>query len=168
MADCEIVRLTPDEWPLYKQIRLEALKEEPQAFGSRYEDNLLRPNSFWRSRLEEAQVGEKSWLLFARVDGRIAGIIGAYCEEENDVVDIISVYVAKSARGQGVGAALMEAILAEVAKKSLFRKARLMVNADQAAALGMYRRFGFQVVGEETNVLGDGKQHMEYVMEKVL
>ena len=65
MTACEIVRLSPDEWPLYKQIRLEALKLEQQAFGSRYADNLQHPDSFWRGRLEQAQAGA-NLLLFAR------------------------------------------------------------------------------------------------------
>lgn len=167
MTDCEIVRLSPDEWALYKQIRLEALKLEQQAFGSRYEDNIKYPEAFWRGRLEDAQAGE-NLLLFARQGDRLVGLIGTYADEEKGVVNVISVYVAAEARGQGIGAALMEAILAEVRKQGTFRKARLMVNADQAAAFDLYRRFGFEVVGEETNVLGDGLSHLEYVMEKDL
>ena len=167
MTACEIVRLSPDEWPLYKQIRLEALKLEQQAFGSRYADNLQHPDSFWRGRLEQAQAGA-NLLLFARQGNRLVGIIGTYADEEPGMVNVISVYVAQEARGQGVGAALMEAILAEVREQGTFRKARLMVNADQAAAFNLYRRFGFEVVGQETNVLGDGLSHREYVMEKEL
>lgn len=168
MTACEIVRLSPDEWLLYKQIRLEALKLEQQAFGSRYEDNLQHPDTFWRGRLEQAQAGTGNLLLFARKDDRLVGLIGTYADEEPGVVNVISVYVAAEARGQGIGAALMEAILAEVEKNGTFRKARLMVNADQAAAFNLYRRCGFEVVGEETNVLGDGLSHREYVMEKEL
>jgi ribosomal protein S18 acetylase RimI-like enzyme len=42
------------------------------------------------------------------------------------------------------------------------------VNASQSAAVGLYRRFGFEVVREVNAVLGDGKTHREYVMERSL
>ena len=66
MADFQIVKLAPDEWQQYKQIRLDSLLTEPQAFGSKYEDQQQRPDSYWQGRLSEAQAGKKGWLLFAR------------------------------------------------------------------------------------------------------
>ena len=95
-------------------------------------------------------------------------MIGAYCEDENDVVEIISVYVAREKRGQGAGSALMAAILEEVMKLGIFRKAVLSVNKDQTAAVALYQRFGFQIVGEKIGVQGDGVAHAGYVMEKPL
>jgi len=166
MANFQVVKLTPEEWQLYKQIRLEALKVEPQAFGSRYAEVLQRPDSHWQERLKEAQAGEKSWLLFAQENDRIIGMIGAYCEEGSDAVDIISVFVTKEKRGQGVASALMAAILKEVGKGGAFRKARLTVNAGQTAAVTLYRHFGFQIVAEQPGVLGDGNVYPGYIMEK--
>jgi len=168
MTKIQIVKLTPEEWQPYKQIRLEALFMEPQAFGSKYAVVLQWPDSRWQSRLVESQAGEKSWLLFAKEEDRLIGMIGAYSEEENDVVEIISVYVTKEKRGQGVGKALMEAILAEVGRRGAFQKAVLAVNADQKSAVALYRRFGFEVVEEKTEVQSDDKAHPGYIMEKQL
>jgi len=168
MANVQVVKLTPDEWRLYKQIRLESLLVEPQALASSYADVVKRPKSQWQERLIEARAGKKSWLLFAKENERIIGMIGAYIGEESDVVEIISVYVTKEKRGLGAATALMEAILTEVAKFGAFRKAVLTVNAGQTAAVALYRHFGFQIVGENTGVLGDGNSYQGYVMEMEL
>ena len=160
--------LSPEEWQLYKQIRLESLMVEPQAFGISYANNIQRPASYWQERLREAQSGEKSWLLFAKENDRIIGMIGAYRAEDNDVVEIISVYVTKEHRGQGVASALMAAILGEIDKGGAFRKVALTVNVGQTEAVTLYRRFGFQIVGEKNGVLGDGNAYTGYIMEKEL
>ncbi len=166
MANIQIVTLTPEEWQLYKQIRLKSLWTEPQAFGSSYSEVVQRPDSHWQDRLIESREGKKGWLLFAKENGQIIGMIGAYCAAESDVVEIISVYVTKEKRGHGVAAALMTAILEEVGKGNVFRKAVLTVNAKQTAAVALYRQFGFQIIGEKMGVLGDGISYPGYIMEK--
>ncbi len=168
MTNFQVVQLMPEEWQPYKQLRLEALLLEPQAFSSRYASAIQNPDSYWQGRLVEAQAGQKSWLLFAKENDRLIGMIGAYAEEESDEVGIISVYVTKEKRGQGVATVLMAAILAEVGKKGVFQKAVLTVNADQTPAVALYRHFGFQIVGEEMEIQGDGNSHPSYIMEKAL
>jgi ribosomal protein S18 acetylase RimI-like enzyme len=168
MTNIQIVKLLPEEWPLYKEIRLESLLAEPQAFGSGYAEVHQRPDSYWQERLKDAQAGEKSWLLFAKENERMVGMIGAYCSEEKDGVEIIAVYVTREKRGRGIAGALMAAILEEIGRSNIHRKAVLGVNADQTAAVALYQRYGFQIVGEKEGVMGDGKLHTSYIMEKDL
>jgi ribosomal protein S18 acetylase RimI-like enzyme len=165
MANFRIIKLKPEEWKLYQRIRLEALLMEPQAFSSQYAEVVQRPDFHWQERLIEAQAGKKSWLLFAKQNGQLIGMIGASCSEASNVVEIISVYVTRKKRGQGIATALMAAILEEVRKAGIFRKAVLTVNADQAAAVALYRHFGFRIVGEKTGVMGDGVSYLGYLME---
>ena len=168
MANIQIVTLMPEEWQLYKQIRLESLLMEPKAFSSSYAEILQKPDSYWQERLAEAQSREKSYLLFAKENERIVGMIGAYGPEGSEVVEIVSVYVTQEKRGQGVATALMTEILEEVGKGKSFRKAVLTVNDSQTAAFALYRNFGFQIVGKISGIMGDGKSHAGYVMEKEL
>ena len=168
MNNFQVVKLTPDEWRLYKQHRLEALLEEPRAFGSSYAEVLQRPDSHWQERLTEAQSGINSWLLFAKENAQIIGMIGAFRAEESDVAEIISVYVTKGKRRHGVANALMTAILDEVDKGNAVRKVVIGVNARQTAAVSLYQQFGFQIVGEKIGVMGDGMSYPSYVMEKEL
>jgi ribosomal protein S18 acetylase RimI-like enzyme len=168
MSQVEIITLPADQWQRYREIRLEALREEPQAFSSSHADVEQRPPDFWQGRLAEAARRETSWLLFAQAGGRLVGMIGAFVDQEPGTAQIISVYVCHAARGKGVGKALMEAILAEVRKMEGIRKAALDVNRRQTAALALYRRMGFEVVGEKESKTGDGQMALEYVMEKRL
>lgn len=164
----QIVKLRPDQWKLYRQIRLEALQTDPQAFGSRYEDMIQQPDSFWQGRLLDAQEGQKNWLLFARGSAGLAGMIGAVTTEDPTVVKIIAVYVRPDFRGRGIGSLLMHAILVVVGKQKAFQKAVLGVNSVQTAAVGLYHRFGFEVVGEEVETSPDGEIRRGFLMEKVL
>ena len=168
MANIQIVTLMPEEWRLYKQFRLESLLREPHAFNSSYAEVLQRPDSHWQERLIAARVGNKSWLLFARENDQIVGMIGAFGPEKSEVVEIISVYVSPEKRGQGIATALMTEILEEVGKSETFRKAVITVNESQTAAVALYRYFGFQVVGEITGIMGDGNSYTGYIMEKDL
>jgi ribosomal protein S18 acetylase RimI-like enzyme len=164
----QIVKLGPEEWQAFRQLRLESLEADPQAFSSLYAEVERRPDSFWQERLRESQVGEKSWMLFARDGDRLVGMIGAFREAGSEMVEIISVYVSRDWRGQGVGGALMEGILGEMRRLEGVRTAVLGVNAGQAAAVALYQRFGFVIVGENSGVMGDGSVHKGYVMEKNL
>jgi ribosomal protein S18 acetylase RimI-like enzyme len=166
MSDFEIIKLPPDQWERYRNIRLEALREEPQAFGSSYAEMEQRSTAYWQGRLADAAQGETSWLLFAQEGERLIGMIGAFYDETQEAAHIISVYVSKAARGQGVGKALMESILSEIGKKEGIRNAVLGVNQEQTAAVALYRQFGFEVTGEMEEVQGDRKEHSGYVMKK--
>ncbi len=168
MSEIEIITLPPEEWQRYREIRLESLREEPQAFGSTYEDMEQKPDAYWQERLSAAILGEKSWLLFAREGERLVGMIGAFTDEPQETATIVSVYVSNGARGKGVGKALMEGILIEINQKESIRKAVLGVNQEQTAAVELYRRSGFVVSGEREEVQGDGKKHCGYWMEKPL
>lgn len=166
MHNLQIVTLNPEEWPAYRALRLEALRGEPRAFGSVYAEQVDYPDSFWQGRLRAAQAGENNWLLFAKEDERLIGLMGAIREAGSDAVHIVSVYVSAEKRGQGAAAALMTAILDVTGRQPGVRKACLTVNALQARALALYRRFGFQIVGEEQSLMGDGNTYLEYSMER--
>ena len=172
-TDIEILSLPMDEWQAYRKIRLEALSDSPQAFGSTFTDHQAKPASFWQNRLEEAAKGERVWLLFARAGVEIVGMIGAYREDPDDpllsnrLATIMSVYVTPAARGKGISKRLMQAIM-DLLKQEGFPKAQLGVMAEQAAALHLYLGFGFSIVQTENNPMGDGLVHQEYMMERML
>ncbi len=168
MNAVEIIKLLPEQWQRYREIRLESLREEPQAFGSTYADMEQRPAAYWQGRLVDAMQGEKSWLFFAQEGEQLVGMIGAFCDEAQEIATIVSVYVSKPGRGKGVGKALMERIISEIGAKQGIRKAVLGVNQEQTAAVDLYRRAGFTVTGEREEVQGDGKRHRGYMMERLL
>jgi len=62
---------------------------------------------------------------------------------EEDHVGLFAVHTAPSLRGQGLGRAVVGALLADGQRRGA-RTAYLQVTADNAAALALYRRFGFE------------------------
>jgi len=47
-------RADPDDWRIYRELRLRALLEEPQAYASRLERELQHTDQQWRDRLGRA------------------------------------------------------------------------------------------------------------------
>ncbi len=166
--DVRIITLPPERWEEYRTLRLYALQESPQAFGSSYAESVAQPDEFWINRLRSAEAG-RNVLLFAEDDGQLVGLIGSYGEAgEPDVANIITVFVAPDYRGSGLGSRLVDAILAEVRKRPEIRVARLTVNVAQTAAISAYHRAGFKTVATEHNLMGDGIEHDELIMELAL
>ncbi len=65
----EVTLLTPDQWERLREIRLSALKLNPEAFGAKYEDELLLSEQQWRDRFV------KEDYLVASINGKDAGTL---------------------------------------------------------------------------------------------
>jgi ribosomal protein S18 acetylase RimI-like enzyme len=163
-----ITPLKPDQWQEYKNIRLESLKNDPQAYFAAVLESVQKPDSYWRERLIEAQEGKKSWLLFAKEGNSIIGIIGAFIKEKEDIANIISLYVSVDSRRKGVSKLLMKSMLTVLEKNLTNKSIRLAVNVDQSPAINLYKSFGFQIFEMKNSLLGDGKYHDEYIMIRSL
>ncbi|GAA1274226.1 GNAT family N-acetyltransferase [Saccharothrix xinjiangensis] len=130
----EIRPLEADEWALWRSLRLAALREAPDAFTSRYEDWASASEARWRQRLS-------GWLnLVAALDGEHVGMVGCGA---GDPAPVVSLWVAPRARGRGVGDALVAAVVAWAAPRSV----ELGVAAGNDRARALYLRHGFVEVG---------------------
>src|SRR5690348_982826 len=78
-------KLSPEEWPVYRALRLEALRAEPHAFAASYETNTARPNEYWQGRLQDAETDPRRTLLFAFDGEEAVGMVGAYPNEDGEV-----------------------------------------------------------------------------------
>jgi ribosomal protein S18 acetylase RimI-like enzyme len=166
----EIVTLPETDWPAFKEIRLRALRDAPQAFAQTYASAAAYPDSLWRERLREAATGQ-SWIVFARLDGALVGMLGAFRTADDRAhgrATIYGTFVDPAARRSGVGRRLMAALLAKLAADPEVTVARLSVNATQLAAVRLYEAVGFRMVGEEVTILGDGQPHRELILDKPL
>lgn len=165
----DIVRLPIEKWSEYRDLRLRALQEDPEAFSSSYADSLEQPEQFWKTRLADAERGERSWLLFARKDNRLVGMIGAFIEgDSTETATVVSVYVPREERGNGISSRLMGEMLRVLSEIPTLRKARLDVNVSQVAAIRVYKRFGFSETGRKPAMTGAGEAVEQLVMERQL
>jgi hypothetical protein len=98
-------RFTPDEWWLYRDLRLRALQDAPDAFGSTYAHECQRADSDWRTRLERGAASLRDLPLVAEVDGAPSGLAWARLEDEVPAVaHLYQMWVAPERRGRAWGA----------------------------------------------------------------
>lgn len=155
-----IEQLPPERWQDYKELRLEALRTDPDAFGATYESNLQRPDEWWKGIMEAALHDPKRALFFAIEDERLVGMGGAYPEENPAYVDVVGMYVTPGRRGQGIARALLRAVVDKVEAEEV----RLCVNADQIAAVRLYESFGFVTIAETLLTRADGTPYIQLYM----
>ena len=132
--------LTPDDWQLWRALRLEALREAPYAFGSKLTDwqGGGDTEERWRHRLTSVPYN-----LVAYVDDKPAGMAsGTTADDEPCAAELISLWVAPFVRGRGVGDALVQSVLAW-ARERRYEQIILAVDAGNAAAVALYERHGF-------------------------
>jgi ribosomal protein S18 acetylase RimI-like enzyme len=162
--DIEIKRLEPDRWQDYRDLRLEALRSFPLAYGSSYEEETKNTEEHWRMRIRN--------VLFAMVHDTPVGIMVWVRNprlKTNHICEIYGVYVKREYQGQGIGSRLMAFTLEEISKHEGIIKVILDVNPTQKAAYKLYRKFGFRKSGVIHRALRiDGKYYDEFLMEKFL
>ena len=121
------------------------------AFGSTYEAEEARPDSFWIDRAAgNAAMRTTAGFVAGGIDPIIdepgppfAGIaVGAVDEDFPDMAWLFSMWVAPEARGRGLGLLLIRSVC-DWAHGVGRSDVRLEVHADNAPALGLYRRAGF-------------------------
>jgi GNAT superfamily N-acetyltransferase len=131
-----------------KRVRLAALADAPSAFGSTYAAEANRPEAEWVQRASVGSEGADRAMFFAQIDDEIVGLVGGYREEPSSVtVHLVSMWVAPLARQRGVGAALVDAVIAWAAETNATRVS-LWVTQGNTAAETLYRSKGFVASGE--------------------
>jgi GNAT superfamily N-acetyltransferase len=139
--------LAPHEWAVYRALRLRALADAPDAFGSTLAEEEVRSPEAWEARLAAAAVSGKDHPLLAECNAAPAGLAWAKVDSEDaSVVNIFQMWVAPEARGQGVAAALLRKAV-DWAKSRRAGAVHLGVTCGNSSAVRLYQRAGFENVG---------------------
>jgi putative acetyltransferase len=107
--------------------------------------------SFWKKRIEDMAVGPTTAELFvvAERSGVVVGNAGLhpFVPVRRRHVASIGMAVAREAQGQGVGSALMTALLDWSDNWAQLLRLELTVYTDNTAGIALYRKFGFEHEG---------------------
>ena len=162
MAAIIIRQLTEQDWSEYKTLRLASLQDAPDSFGSTFEKEQLFNEATWRARLTPAAVTAQLPLI-ACLDGRGVGLaFGVQHKRCDNTAHVYQMWVTNSARGQGIGKQLLQKILDWAAQLNI-AEVNLQVMVDNAAAITLYQRLGFQA-RPELEPLRDGSKIMVQAM----
>jgi ribosomal protein S18 acetylase RimI-like enzyme len=166
-AHIEIRRLTQADAAdaaLYRDIRLEALSANPEAFSSSFEIENGRPLSWFSDRLGSSTV------LGAFREAKLVAIAAFAIQQGQKMAHkgvIWGMYVRAGARRAGIGRRLLEAIL-DLARQRI-ELIQLTVVRDNAHARRLYASLGFVEYGIEKNALKqNGRYYDEVLMAKDL
>lgn len=159
-----IRRMGPSDGRTYRDLRLRALQDAPEAFGSTYELERARPDDLWTARLSDATVSGKDAPLFVLDGAQICGLAwGKLDAEDRETVHLFQMWVAPESRGSGAGGVLLKAVL-DWARSVGARRVRLGVTVGDSPATRLYSRHGFVQVGEP-EPLREGSSLMAQTME---
>ena len=145
-------RLTAPDLDVFREIRLRALTDTPENFGSIAETERAQPDDAWLTRL-----AEHSW--FAAFDGdRPIGLVAGAARGDGWI--LYSMWVAPEARGRGLAEELVERVRS-AAEADGARTLWLHVAEDNEQARRIYLRLGFLPLGEWEPMPNDATRRRE-------
>lgn len=142
-----IRRLRPDDWARYRALRLRALNDAPEAFGSTLQVEQAKPSSYWIERLAAA-ASQWQLPLVAEQGPEFVGLVWGFIDSaQPEAAQVFQMWVAPEVRGHGCGAALLDGVIAWARGMSV-TSVHLRVTCGDTPARRLYERAGFRPSGE--------------------
>lgn len=152
--------LAPEDAESFREIRLEALRSDPEAFASTHD-----------AEKDSHPAKYAAWLSGSQIFGAFRGteLVGIAAltileaKKESHKGLLRSMYVKPQARKAGVGRQLIETMIASA--RGRIELLNLVVVSDNHPAIRLYESLGFKTYGLEKNSLKqDGKYFDELLM----
>jgi len=139
----------------YRAVRLRALKNDPDSFGSSYEEEVLRPLEKFAERLKNTAY---SFSIGSFDDGgSLIGIVNFVRENRIKTAhrgNVYGMYVEPGFRGCGVGRSLLLALIERAMEECEgLEQIHLTVESNNKPAKRLYASLGFEVYGVEPHAL---------------
>jgi ribosomal protein S18 acetylase RimI-like enzyme len=147
--------LTEKDAEAFWNIRLRALRDNPESFGATFEEFLERGIAGVTQGLRKKTTSPDD-VTFGAFERTIVGIAGFRREEEakrHHKAVIWGMYVPREARGKGIGKALLEAAIAYAKTLPDLEQINLSVVLTSREARGLFISLGFEPYGLERHAL---------------
>ncbi|PAD34664.1 GNAT family N-acetyltransferase [Terribacillus saccharophilus] len=166
-----IRKLTAADAEVYWELRLQALQDHPDAFGTSYEDAVKQEDPIGRVRDNLESPDAETYGIF--VDGKLAGNATLRYETPAKLrhrAELVAVYLAPKTRGKGYGKMLITNMIEAARDRAGIEKINLVVAATNPLAKHVYEQAGFKQFGVEEHALklGDtyiAEIHMALILE---
>src|SRR3954447_8614466 len=147
--------------PAYRELRLQGLRDHPEAFGAAWEEESLRPPDWFAERLERHAVFAGS----SAGNRALAGVAGLLVPEGAKLRHkgvLWGMFVRPEARGAGLGRELVARVMSHAAE--IVEEVRLTVVASNPEAVRLYVRAGFERYGLERRALRVGDVYYDELL----
>jgi ribosomal protein S18 acetylase RimI-like enzyme len=142
-----IRELERHEWALFRELRLRALADSPDAFARTLAEALGENDAYWVKLTESVTTPGGQVMFVAEVEGRPVGLaFGLFDKERAKIGHVAGMWVDPGARGRGAGRALLDAAIAWARSRALDRL-ELWVTKGNGPAVRLYERAGFADTG---------------------
>jgi len=152
----------PDEWRLYKSIRLKALQLDPAVFGSNYARELAYEDRKWRENLTNA-----SMALFGVFDeDRLIGMTGIYImPDDPSTARLVASWLEKERRGLRLSVPMYEARIAWAKKQPGLKRISFGCRESNIASGKAGLKHGFVFTHAEDHLWPDGQSEPHHFYE---
>ncbi|WP_322904206.1 GNAT family N-acetyltransferase [Paenibacillus campi] len=150
-----IHRLDASHAEAYRQLRLEALEQYPEAFASSYEEELAWPIERFNDRLST----DDKFTIGAWLDQQLIGAVTLSPERRTKLkhrANIVAMYVRPEHRGSGTGRQLMQHAIGLARELGGIEQLYLSVMAHNEPAKRLYMALGFETYGKDWRALKIG------------
>lgn len=148
----EIRILGPKDAVIYKEVRLEALQNHPEAFSSSYDEERDFPLKRIESRLNE----EHSFTFGTFAENKLIGVVSLILETSNKIkhrANIFAMYVYHEKRKSGIGRSLMLEAIKKAKEIERVEQIYLTVTSSNEPAKKLYQSLGFKTYGIDKKAL---------------
>ncbi|MGP4070627.1 GNAT family N-acetyltransferase [Halobacillus sp. B29] len=138
----------------YWDLRLNALRENPEAFAISYEEALNRENPI--EGVAKNLNNEGNFTYGAFVDDVLIGVITMLKESPSKLSHkalILGMYVRSDSRGNGVGRSLLQEAINKAKDLKEIERLNLTVVTSNQKAMKLYSNLGFRTYGTEEEAL---------------
>lgn len=143
-----IRRIRPGDGPLLREVRLQALQTDPDAFGASYDQTVSREAEVWEQMATAASSGDEEVIFVGDAGDSFVALVGAFTRPDEPATrHLYSMWVAPEARGSGLGARLVEEIK-QWSREVGADEVKLWVVETNHHAVRIYKEAGFVPTGE--------------------
>lgn len=157
--------LTEKDAQAYRDLRLEALQKNPEAFAATFEDEQKNSIEYYQNRFKRNEF----WTYGYLTQNELVGVVTLIREQGpklNHRSSIVAMYVTKKERKRGFGKELMQTVIQQAKKIGGIEQIYLSVVTTNISAISLYQALGFEIYGTEKRALktNDGSYWDEHHM----
>ncbi len=150
--------LSPEDASTYRELRLQALQHNPEAFTTTYHDYVRRPIE----QIQEQLRPTPDKVTLAAFSGQNSDLLGTVTMVRNipqktrHIAEVVAMHVALLYRRRGIGKALLQDLIQRARHVEGLDQLRLAVVTENTAAINLYQSVGFRLYGIEPSALKSG------------
>lgn len=163
----EVRELRKGEGLVWRDLRLEALAESPEAFGSTYQASTQRSEEDWHQMVDATSSDPRATSVVAVVEGEPCGMARCQIDEhDSSTAGLFAMWVKPDLRRRGVARQIVEFAFSWMRSRGA-SFVELAVNEENERAIAFYLCVGFVDTGRR-EPLRSGSPVQEVVMRRSL